>query len=100
MFVIARSRIGDYDGWKRAFDGEVDARIRHGARGHQVFRGERDGNELAVMIEVASSGGAEWLMKYDIAHLRAMDRGHLERRPPGGNWRIDYLDEIETADYT
>lgn len=100
MFVIARSRIGDYATWKRAFDAQVDARIRHGARGHQVFRAEQDGTELTVMIEVASYGGAEGLMKHDLAHVRAMDRGRVEGGPHRGSWRIDYLDEVETAGYT
>lgn len=99
MFVIARSRIADYDTWKRAFDTQVDARIRHGARGHHVFRADPDGKELTVMIEVASYGGAVGLMKYDVAHLRAIERG-VEGGPHRGNWRIDYLDEAETADYT
>lgn len=100
MFVIARSRIADYDTWKRAFDTQVDARIRHGARGHHVFRAEQDGKELTVMIEVASYGGAAGLMNYDVAHLRAMERGRVEGCPHGSHWRIDYLDEVETADYT
>lgn len=99
MFVIARSRIGDYDAWKRAFDGQVDERIRHGARGHHVFRAEQDGKELTVMIEVASYGGAQGLMSH-VAHLHAMDRSRrVARGPHGGNWRIDYLDEVDTADY-
>jgi hypothetical protein len=100
MFVVARTRIADYDTWKRAFDAEVDARIRHGARGHQVLRAERDGNELAVMIEVASYGGAEGLMKYDLTHVRAMDRGRVDSGSHRDSWRIDYLDEVDTADYT
>lgn len=98
MFVIARSRTGDYDVWKRTFDGEIDERIRHGARGHYVFRGEQDGKELTVLIEVASQGGAEGLMSY-AAHLHAMDRCRASGSPLDGNWRIDYLDEVDTADY-
>jgi hypothetical protein len=100
MFVIARTRIADYDTWKRAFDGEVDVRIRHGARGHHVFRDERDRTALTVLIEVASRGGAEGLMKYDLAHVRAMNRGRIAGDAHGSHWRIDYLDEVDSANYS
>jgi hypothetical protein len=88
MFAIANFRVADYDTWKRAFDGHVDARIRHGATGHRVFRAEEDGKALTVMIEVTSRGGAEGLMKYDVSLLRALDRGGVEGCPHGGKWQV------------
>jgi hypothetical protein len=99
LYVIARFPIADYKTWKVAFDEHARARIRRGAKGHQVFRGEEDENALIVMIEFTSPGGAVGLTEDDVSVLCAIRRGGVEGGPHGGRWQIDYLEEVDTADY-
>jgi hypothetical protein len=99
VFLIARCRVAEYGTWKRVFDEHVDARIRHGARGHRVFRNEEDENALTIMIEFTSRGGAEGLAENDISVMTAIDRSGVEGGPHGGEWQIEYLDEVDAADY-
>ena len=99
MFVIARFRISDYNTWKAAFDDHVEARIRHGAKGHRVFRIEDDENALTVMVEFASHGGAVGLVRDDVSILGAIRRGGVEGGPHHVKWQLDYVNEVDVADY-
>jgi hypothetical protein len=99
VFLLARFRIADYETWKAAFDDEAETRIRHGAKGHRVFRGEEDENALTVLIEFASRGGAVSLAEDDVSVLYTIRRADIEGGPHGGKWQIDYLDEVDTANY-
>ncbi len=56
--VIIRHRVGDYRRWKRVFDANLAARLRHGGVGHRVLRSQDDPNELTVVLDFASRGGA------------------------------------------
>ena len=100
VFVIARFRIADYDTWKAAFDDHVEARIRHGAIGHRVFRVEGDENALTVMVEFTSHGGAVGLIRDDVSTLHAIRRGGVEGGPHDVRWQLDYLDQVDVADYS
>jgi hypothetical protein len=100
VFVIARFRIADYDTWKAAFDDHVEARIRHGAIGHRIFRVEDDENALTVMVEFTSRGGAVGLTRDDFSTLSAIRRGGVEGGPHDVKWQLDYVDQVDVADYT
>jgi hypothetical protein len=100
VFVIARFRVADYDLWKPVFDEHVDARIRHGAKGHRVFRADEDGNALTVILEFASRGGAEGFTKHNVSLLCALDRAGVEGGAHGGKWQFDVIEEVDAADYT
>jgi hypothetical protein len=100
VFVIARFRIADYDTWKAAFDDHVEARIRHGAIGHRVFRVEGDENALTVMVEFTSHGGAVGLIRDDVSTLDAIRRGGVEGGPHDVKWQLDYVDQVDVADYS
>jgi len=52
------------------------------------------------VIEFTSRGGAEGLTEYDVSVLCAIDRGGVEGGAHGGRWQIDYVDEVDAADYT
>jgi hypothetical protein len=98
LYILARFRVADYAVWKAAFDGHVDARFRHGALGHRVFRSEDDENALTVLIELTSRGGALGLTE-GVSTLCAIAEGGVEGGPHGGQWHIDYLDEVDSSDY-
>lgn len=100
MYVIARFRVSDYEAWKKVFDEDVNARIRHGARSHRVFRAQDDENAVTLLLEFASRGGAEGLTKREPSVARSMRHGGVEGGPHGGTRELVYVDEVDAADYT
>lgn len=99
MFLIARFRVGDYDAWKPVFDAATDARIRHGAHGHRVFRAEQDGNALTVMIEFASRGEAEEFVGRELSRLLATGIADVDGGEHASTSQTAFLDEVDAADY-
>jgi hypothetical protein len=99
LYILARFRVADYAVWKAAFDGHVEARFRHGALGHRVFRSEDDESALTVLIELTSRGGALGLTQDDVSTLCAIREGGVEGGPHGGHLQIDYLDQVDASDY-
>jgi hypothetical protein len=100
MFVTARFLVSDYDMWKAAFDAHVDARIRHGAVGHCVLRAEDNPNALTLILEFTSRGGAISLFEHNVSTLQAIRRGGVEGGPHHLKWQVNYLEELDAADYT
>jgi hypothetical protein len=100
MYVIERFRVADYDTWKAAFDDHVDARIRHGAVGHRVLRDENNPDQLTLVVEFTSRGGAYSAEHHDVSLLEAIRRGGVVGGPHQFSRRIDYLDVVEAADYS
>jgi hypothetical protein len=69
----------------------VDARIRHGAKGHRIFRSEEDENAMRAMIEFTSRGGAVGPSPGrcfgSVRDPSRRCRGRSARRPLGGRLR-------------
>jgi hypothetical protein len=54
-FLLAHFEIDDYDAWKRErFDADPAGR-RESAKGHQIFRGVDDPNQVFVRVEFDSA---------------------------------------------
>ncbi len=50
MILIMQERVRDYDAWKSVFDDGEPLRAKHGCTGHEIFRGDDDGNDLTVHL--------------------------------------------------
>jgi hypothetical protein len=98
VFVIARFRVADYETWKAAFDDHVEARIRHGAIGHRVFRVETRTHSQSW----SSSPRTEErrVIRDDVSTLHAICRGGVEGGPHDVEWQLDYVDQVDVADYS
>lgn len=49
-YTVTRQRVGDYPGWRRAFEENADAREEAGSRGGHIFRNEDDDTEIVVFL--------------------------------------------------
>lgn len=49
MDLIVQHKVRDYDTWKPVFDEHGDVRRRHGATGHELYRGDDDPNEITIV---------------------------------------------------
>lgn len=49
-YTVTRQQVGDYPGWRRAFEENADAREEAGSRGGHIFRSEDDRSEIVVFL--------------------------------------------------
>ena len=49
-YTVTRQRVGDYPGWRRAFEENADAREEAGSRGGHIFRTEDDRLDVVVFL--------------------------------------------------
>jgi hypothetical protein len=71
-FMQTRIYVNDYELWKPMFDSDEPG-VRRSAKGHRVFRGVDDPNEVFVLVEFASSDDA------NAARERLFASGVLDR---------------------
>jgi heme-degrading monooxygenase HmoA len=93
MILIVQHRVRDYDTWKAVFDEHGDVRRRHGATGHELYRGLEDTNEITVVNHFPSKEQAEGFAA-DPSLKEAMERGGVTGEP-----RITWARETEAVDY-
>jgi len=93
MIIIVQHTVRDYDAWKPVFDEHQAVRTRHGATGHQLYRGADDPNEVTVLNYFPSREQAE-AFAADPSLKEAMERGGVISEP-----RVSWVEEAETADY-
>ena len=55
--------VPDYDGWKRAFDGDPADRKGRGVRRYQISRSVEDPNYVMIDLEFDTQGEAEGLLQ-------------------------------------
>jgi heme-degrading monooxygenase HmoA len=94
MILIVQHKVRDYKTWKPAFDEHEAIRRRHGATGHELYRGLDDSNELTIVTHFPSKEQAEAFSR-DPSLKEAMERGGVMSEP-----RITWARETETVDYT
>jgi len=94
MIIIVQHTVRDFDAWKTVFDGHEDIRRRHGATGHQLYRGFEDPNEVTVINHFPSKEQAD-AFAADPSLKEAMERGGVTSEP-----RITWAQEAGAADYT
>jgi heme-degrading monooxygenase HmoA len=93
MVVIVQHRVRDYDAWKAVFDEHGDVRRRHGATGHELYRGLDDSNEVTVVNHFPSREAGE-AFAADPSLKEAMEKGGVVSEP-----RITWASEADAADY-
>lgn len=54
--------VPDFDGWKRAFDGDPVGRARSGVRRYQILRSTDDPNHVMIDLEFDTERQAETLL--------------------------------------
>lgn len=57
--LFIRHRVQDYAAWRKGYDGFEATRIKLGARGHDVFRGVDDGNDVTACHDFDSLDAAK-----------------------------------------
>ena len=82
--------VPDYDGWKRAFDGDPADRKGSGVRRYQVFRSVEDPNFVMIDLEFDQLGDAEGLL----AKMRRIWSGEGQNVMRNPQARI--VDTVET----
>jgi heme-degrading monooxygenase HmoA len=93
MIAMVQHKVRDYDAWKLVFDEHGDVRRRHGATGHELYRGLDDPNEVTAVNHFPSREQAE-AFAADPSLKEAMERGGVISEP-----RITWAEEIEAVDY-
>lgn len=49
-YTVTRQEVGDYPGWRRAFEENADAREEAGSRGGHIFKNEDDRLDVVVFL--------------------------------------------------
>ncbi len=93
MVIMVQHTVRDFDAWKRVFDEHETVRRRHGATGHQLYRGTDDPNEVTVVNYFPSREQAEAFVT-DPSLKEAMERGGVVGEP-----RVTWAEEIGSVDY-
>jgi len=93
MIIIVQHKVRDYDTWKSAFDAHEDIRRRHGATGHELYRGADDANEITVVGHFPSKEQAE-AFAADPSLKEAMEQSGVISEP-----RFTWAQEAEAVDY-
>jgi len=93
MIIIVQHKVRDYDTWKSVFDGHQAVRTRHGATGHELYRGLEDLNDITVVNHFPSKEQAE-AFAADPSLKEAMERGGVVSEP-----RITWAQDTEAVEY-
>ena len=93
MVVMVRHTVRDFDAWKAVFDEHSDVRRKHGATGHELYRGVADPNEITIVNHFPSRQHAEAFAS-DPSLKEAMELGGVITEP-----QITWAEEGETVKY-
>ncbi len=93
MDLIVQHKVSDYEAWKYVFDEHGDVRRRHGATGHELYRGADDPNEITIVNHFPSKEQAAAFVA-DPSLRAAMEQGGVVGEP-----RITWARHVETVDY-
>jgi heme-degrading monooxygenase HmoA len=93
MIIMVQHRVRDFDAWKAVFDEHGTVRRRHGATGHEIYRGIDDPNEITIVNRFPSKAQAQ-AFAADPSLKEAMERGGVISEP-----RITWAEETETVAY-
>ena len=78
-FLLGVFDTGNYDSWKQMFDSDPAGR-KQSAKGHRVFRGADNPNEVFVSLEFASVEDAKSFRERLLAS-GALDNVTVEKEP-------------------
>jgi heme-degrading monooxygenase HmoA len=93
MVVMVQHKVRDFDTWKLVFDEHGEVRRKHGATGHEIYRGTDDPNEITIVNHFPSKEQAQAFVA-DPSLKEAMERGGVVSAP-----LVTWAQEVETIDY-
>jgi hypothetical protein len=93
MYVLRiEHAVPDFDGWKRAFDGDPMGREKAGVRRHRIVRSVEEPNFVMIDLEFETAAQAETMM----ARLHQLwGRVQVMRDP-----RARIVEVVENREYT
>jgi heme-degrading monooxygenase HmoA len=93
MDILVQHTVRDYDQWKRAFDDNESTRAKFGCRGHTIYRGLDDRDEVSILTSWESREGAQQFVEGP-SLKEAMENGDVISEP-----RVTVPEESETHTY-
>lgn len=93
MILLVQHTVRDYDAWKPVFDDHEGARVKHGCKGHTIYRSSDSPNDVSILLRWESRDGAEEFYR-DPSLAEAMQKGGVISEP-----RITWLEEADWATY-
>jgi hypothetical protein len=94
--LVLRARPQDVDGWIEACDELRPLRIKHGATGHRFLRNLDDPNDIMLVIEFASRGGARGYAT-EAARIATHRKAAVNLRGP--DWQETLLEPMQIVKY-
>ncbi len=94
--LVVRARPPDVARWLELFEELRPLRIQHGATGHRFLRNMDDPNDITLVIEFCSRGGARGYAR-EVARLVTNRAVGMEGHRPG--WQEVLLEPIEVVEY-
>jgi heme-degrading monooxygenase HmoA len=89
--AVVRHRVGDFDAWKKVYDGFGLIQAEHGVRAHQVLRSIEDPNDVIVTHTFDSREAAAGF--FAMPELKA---AMSEAGVNADSVEVSYFDEVET----
>jgi hypothetical protein len=94
--LVVRARPLDVARWLELFEESRPLRIKHGAVGHRFLRNMDDPNDITLVIEFTSSGGARGYVR-EVGRLVTNRQAGIEGHE--GGWQELLLELIEAVEY-
>lgn len=90
--ALVRHRVGDFDAWKKVYDGFAPVQAEHGVRDHQVLRSIDDPSDIIVTHTFGSLEAARAF--FATPELKeAMSRAGVD----ADSVEISYFDQVEAG---
>ena len=90
--ALVRHRVGDFDAWRKVYDGFAPIQAEHGVRAHQVLRSIEDPNDVTIEHTFDSPEAAKTF--FAMPELKtAMSEAGVKT----DSIKISYFDEVEAG---
>jgi hypothetical protein len=93
MYLVMQHTVRDYDDWKLVFDANQSVRTKHRAKGHEIFRGADNANDLTIMVDFPSREAGEAFLA-DPELRQRMDEAGVVSKP-----QTMWLTQTQRVDY-
>ena len=90
--ALVRHRVGDFDAWKKVYDGFAPIQAEHGVHAHQVLRSIENPNDIIVTHTFDSREAARAFFA-----MPELKEGMSQGGVNPDSVEISYFDEVETG---
>ena len=90
--ALVRHRVGDFDAWRKVYDGFAPIQAEHGVRAHQVLRSIEDPNDVTVEHTFDSPEDVKTFFAMPELKTAMSDAG-----VKADSVEISYFDEVEAG---